>query len=67
MKVYIVTIHTKNLPPAVGACYATLDEAKAEVERLAAANSFTSANVILRNIEVSPPLTPEQARWFGVA
>lgn len=64
MKVYIVTFKTEQQDSRVGAVYFTLEEAKAEVERLDAANSWSSAMVVIREAFRPREWTPEQRRWM---
>lgn len=51
-EVYVVLIGSKILHPntKVGACYLTEAEAKAEVKRLRAANSYTEASYVVRQV-----------------
>lgn len=50
----------------IGAVYFDLDEAKAEVDRLEAANSWTSASILTRIARAPRAWTPEQKRWLGL-
>lgn len=64
MRVYVVTYKTEQMDSRIGAVYFTLDEAKAEVERLDSANPFTHAGLVIREATRPREWTDEQKRWM---
>lgn len=65
MKIYIITFKTEQCDTRIGAVYFTLEEAKAEVERLDAANpSNLSAGIVIRETTRPREWTDEQKRWM---
>ena len=64
MKVYIVTHKVPGYETQICACYLTLEEAKAEADRLDAASSWASALVVTREVTRPREWTPEQRRWM---
>jgi hypothetical protein len=64
MRVYIVTHKVPGYETTVCAVYATLEEAKAEADRLDAASSWATALVVEREMIRPREWTPEQRRWM---
>ena len=64
MKVFIVTHKVPGYEPKVCSVHLSLDEAKAESERLDAASSWASTLVVEREVTRPREWTPEQRRWM---
>ena len=69
MNIYIVKYSVNHggdcaIETGIGAAYFDLDEAKAEVDRLEAANPWTSASILTRIARAPREWTPEQLRWM---